>query len=68
MLYISVVTEASTSCPSAHLGPCFLQKAGPEVAPENSFPGIPSGPGESQLWAEEGMCDVILVAEGLLSV
>ncbi|XP_068553780.1 death ligand signal enhancer isoform X2 [Anas acuta] len=50
----TVVTEASTSCPSAHLGPCFLQKAGPEVASENSFPGIPSGPGESQLWAEEG--------------
>ncbi|XP_032052983.1 death ligand signal enhancer [Aythya fuligula] len=50
----TVVTEASTSCPSAHLGPCFLQRAGPEVAPENSCPGIPSGPGESQLWAEEG--------------
>ncbi|XP_059681285.1 death ligand signal enhancer [Gavia stellata] len=50
----TVVTEASTSCPSAQLGSHFLQKASPEVVPDNSSSGIPSGPGESQPWAEVG--------------
>ncbi|XP_052540876.1 death ligand signal enhancer [Tympanuchus pallidicinctus] len=48
----AVVPDASAGLPCAQLGPCFLQKA--EVAPENSSSGLPSGPGERQLWAEEG--------------
>lgn len=73
MLCISGVTETSTSSPSAQLGSRFLQKASPEVVSENSSSGIPSGQGESQPWAEAGMCNVllqgrILVAEGLLSL
>lgn len=69
MLCVSVVPDASAGLPCAQLGPCFLQKA--EVAPENSSSGLPSGPGERQLWAEEGMCNVLQgrmpVAEGLQS-
>lgn len=72
VLYISGVTEASTSCPSAQLGSHFQQEASPEVVSENSSSGIPSGQGESQPWAEVGMCYVpqgrILVAGGLLSL
>lgn len=72
VLYITVVTEASTSCPSEQLGSHFLQRASPEVVPENSSSDIPSGQGESQPWAEVGTCNVlqgrILVAEGLLSL
>lgn len=72
VLYISVVTEASTSCPGVQLGSHFLQKASPEVVPENSSSGTPSGEGESQPWTAVGMCNVlwgrILVAERLLSL
>ncbi|XP_075020125.1 death ligand signal enhancer isoform X3 [Calonectris borealis] len=50
----TVVTEASTSHPSAQLGSHFLQKGTPEVVLENSPSGIPSGQGESQPWAEVG--------------
>ncbi|XP_031980818.1 death ligand signal enhancer isoform X1 [Corvus moneduloides] len=50
----TVVTEASTGCPSEQLGSQFLQKASPEAVPENSSSGIPSGEGESQPWAEAG--------------
>ncbi|XP_027600919.2 death ligand signal enhancer [Pipra filicauda] len=50
----TVVTEASTSCPSEQLGSQFLQKAIPEATAENSSSGIPSGQGESQPWAEVG--------------
>uniref|UniRef100_A0A8V5GE04 Uncharacterized protein n=1 Tax=Melopsittacus undulatus TaxID=13146 RepID=A0A8V5GE04_MELUD len=50
----TVVTEASTSCSTEQLGSCFLQKASPEVVPENASSGIPSGQGESQPWAEVG--------------
>ncbi|XP_072204193.1 death ligand signal enhancer isoform X2 [Excalfactoria chinensis] len=46
------VPDASAGLPYAQLGSCLLRKA--EVAPENSSSGIPLGPGESQLWAEEG--------------
>ncbi|XP_032851414.2 death ligand signal enhancer [Tyto alba] len=49
----TVVTEASTSCPSVQLESRFLQKASPEVL-EDSSSGIPSGQGESQPWAEVG--------------
>lgn len=66
-----VVAEASTSCSDEQLGSCFLQKASPEVVPENASSGIPSGQGESQPWAEVGVCSVlegrILAAKGLLS-
>ncbi|XP_015149110.2 death ligand signal enhancer isoform X1 [Gallus gallus] len=48
----TVVSDASAGLPCAQLGPCFLQKA--EVAPENSSSSFPLGPGDSQLWAEEG--------------
>lgn len=68
---LTVVTEASTSCSTEQLGSCFLQKASPEVVPENASSVIPSGQGESQPWAEVGTCNVlwgrILVAKGLLS-
>ncbi|XP_050761342.1 death ligand signal enhancer [Gymnogyps californianus] len=50
----TVVTEASTSCPSEQLGSHFLQRASPEVVPENLSSDIPSGQGESQPWAEVG--------------
>ncbi|KAM6196660.1 death ligand signal enhancer [Sarcoramphus papa] len=50
----TVVTEASTSCPSEQLGSHLLQRASPEVVPENSSSDIPSGQGESQPWAEVG--------------
>ncbi|XP_049685532.1 death ligand signal enhancer isoform X2 [Accipiter gentilis] len=50
----TVVTEASTSCPGVQLGSHFLQKASPEVVPENSSSGIPSGEGESQPWTAVG--------------
>ncbi|KAM6116140.1 death ligand signal enhancer [Pterocles gutturalis] len=50
----AVVTEASTSHPSEPLRSHFQQKASPEVVPENSSAGIPSGQGESQPWAEAG--------------
>ncbi|XP_054024313.1 death ligand signal enhancer [Dryobates pubescens] len=50
----TVVTEASTSCPSAQLGSHLQQKASPEVLPENSSSGIPSGQGDRQPWAEAG--------------
>ncbi|XP_071615422.1 death ligand signal enhancer [Heliangelus exortis] len=50
----TVVAEASRSCPSRQLASCFLQKGSPEVVPENSSSGVPSGPGESQPWAEGG--------------
>lgn len=53
---ILVVTDASTSCPSAQLGAHLLQKVSPEVLPENSSSGIPSEQGDSQPWAEAGMC------------
>lgn len=69
MLCVSVVSDASAGLPCAQLGPCFLQKA--EVAPENSSSSFSLGPGDSQLWAEEGMCNVLQgrmpVAEGLQS-
>ncbi|XP_068273258.1 death ligand signal enhancer isoform X2 [Nyctibius grandis] len=48
------VTEASTSSPSTQLGSHFLQQGSPEVVPENSSSGIPSGQGESQPRAEVG--------------
>ncbi|XP_072729049.1 death ligand signal enhancer isoform X2 [Ciconia boyciana] len=51
----TVVTEASTSCPSVQVGSHFLQKGSPKVVPENSSSGIPSGQGESQPWAEVGI-------------
>ncbi|XP_052672347.1 death ligand signal enhancer [Harpia harpyja] len=50
----TVVTEASTSCPGVQLGSHFLQKASPEVVPENSSSGTPSGQGESQPWTAVG--------------
>ncbi|XP_069725764.1 death ligand signal enhancer [Phaenicophaeus curvirostris] len=50
----TAVTEASAGCPNAQLGFCFPQEASPEVVPENSTSGIPSGQGESQPWAEVG--------------
>ncbi|KAM7100828.1 death ligand signal enhancer isoform 2-T5 [Ciconia maguari] len=51
----TVVTEASTSCPSVQVGSHFLQKGSPKVVPENSSSGIPSGQGESQPCAEVGI-------------
>ncbi|XP_030359965.1 death ligand signal enhancer [Strigops habroptila] len=50
----AVGTEASTSCSTEQLASCFLQKASPQVVPENASSGIPSGQGESQPWAEVG--------------
>lgn len=68
VLCITVVTEASASCPGEQLGSQVLQKASPEVVGENSSSDIPSGQGESRPWAEAGMCRVlqgrIFVAEG----
>ncbi|XP_067161192.1 death ligand signal enhancer [Apteryx mantelli] len=50
----SAATEASTSCPRRQLRSHFLQKAGPDVVPETSSWGIPSGQGESQPCADLG--------------
>ncbi|XP_064017543.1 death ligand signal enhancer [Pogoniulus pusillus] len=50
----TVVTDTSTICPSAQLEAHLLQKVSPEVLPENSSSGIPSGQGDNQPWAEAG--------------
>lgn len=64
VLCVTAVAEASSSCPGEQLGSQILQ----EASAEDSSSGIPSGRGESQPWAEAGMCHVlqgrILVAQG----
>lgn len=64
VLCVTAVAEASSSCPGEQLGSQILQ----EASAEDSSSGIPSGQGESQPWAEAGMCHVlqgrILVAQG----